>query len=110
MKSNINKLFPFKLFYLAVLINLIAMLVLSLFAGIGWALLFSALLHLLLSVPYSRNWLARFVEGGDTQVRSIPINTKHGILFWIMLIIINVFVFLLAYVMFKFNVKIIDLF
>ena len=85
------------------------MLLLSLFAGIGWAFLFFALSHLLLSIPFSNRLLIRLIEGKDFTVPTLPVKTVRGIFIRGMIIIFNIFWFSLAYAAFKVNIRILDI-
>jgi len=86
-------------------------LLLSLFAGIGWAMLFVALLHLLLTLIPLSSWLGRFIVGADDyELHKNTITKTKNSLFYraFFLIGMNLFYFFITFILFNFNISILD--
>jgi len=88
-------------------------LLLSLFAGLGWAMLFVALLHLLLTlIPFSSQ-LGRFILGADDyELHKNTITKTKNSLFYraFFLIGMNLFYFFITFILFSFNIRLLDFF
>jgi hypothetical protein len=88
-------------------------LLLSLFAGLGWAMLFVALLHLLLTLIPLSSWLGRLIVGAnDYELRQNTITkTKNSLFYKVFFLIgMNLFYFFITFVLFNFNIRLLDFF
>jgi len=88
-------------------------LLLSLFAGIGWAMLLFALLHLLLTLIPLSSWLGRFIVGADDYEsrQNTIMKTKNSLFYRIFFLIgMNLFYFFITFILFNFNIRLLDFF
>lgn len=85
-------------------------LLLSIFSGVGWGMLFIALLHLITSsIPLSSR-LGRFMLGANDYDlhKNRLIKTRNSIIYKISYIIVNLLLFYFTYALFRMNIRIMD--